>query len=69
MVESAAALARPVLLDPNTLSPADVPAALRTLWRTVSPRTPELAAAVMRRGPRWAAGELLAVMGRRKSTD
>ncbi|MER6469658.1 glycosyltransferase [Streptomyces collinus] len=58
-----------VVLDPNTLSPADVPAALRTLWRTVSPRMPQLAAAVRRRGPGWAAGELLAAMGRRKSTD
>ncbi|MER6457602.1 glycosyltransferase [Streptomyces sp900105245] len=58
-----------VVLDPNTLSPADVPAALRTLWRTVSPRMPELAAAVRRRGPGWAAGELLAAMGRRNSTD
>ncbi|MFJ6940458.1 glycosyltransferase [Streptomyces sp. NPDC101132] len=55
-----------VVLDPNALSPADVPAALRTLWRTVSPRMPELAAAVRRRGPDWAAAELLEAMGRRK---
>ncbi|MEU5071779.1 glycosyltransferase [Streptomyces asoensis] len=57
-----------VVLDPNTLSPADVPTALRAVWATVSPRMPELAAAVRRRGPGWAAGELLAAMDRRKST-
>ncbi|GGQ54089.1 glycosyltransferase [Streptomyces asoensis] len=56
------------VLDPNTLSPADVPTALRAVWATVSPRMPELAAAVRRRGPGWAAGELLAAMDRRKST-
>ncbi|MFJ5520976.1 glycosyltransferase [Streptomyces griseoluteus] len=52
-----------VVLDPNTLSPADIPAALKTLWQTVSPRLPELAAAVRGRGPGWAAGGLLATMG------
>ncbi|MGW2913965.1 glycosyltransferase [Streptomyces asoensis] len=57
-----------VVLDPNTLSPGDVPTALRAVWATVSPRMPELAAAVRRRGPGWAAEELLAAMERRKST-
>ncbi|WP_234481544.1 glycosyltransferase [Streptomyces sp. MBT49] len=57
-----------VVLDPNTLSPGDVPTALRAVWATVSPRMPELAAAVRRRGPGWAAEELLAAMDRRKST-
>ncbi|WP_234485366.1 glycosyltransferase [Streptomyces sp. MBT97] len=57
-----------VVLDPNTLSPGDVPTALRAVWATVSPRMPELAAVVRRRGPGWAAEELLAAMDRRKST-
>ncbi|MFD5419124.1 glycosyltransferase [Streptomyces sp. NPDC127069] len=57
-----------VVLDPNTLSPADVPAALGTLWRTVSPRMPDLAAAVRWRELGWAAGELLAPMSRHEPT-
>ncbi|MFE1921142.1 glycosyltransferase [Streptomyces asoensis] len=57
-----------VVLDPNTLSPGDVPTALRAVWATVSPRMPELAAVVRRRGPGWAAEGLLAAMDRRKST-
>ncbi|MFJ9596703.1 glycosyltransferase [Streptomyces virginiae] len=55
-----------VVLDPNALSPGDVPAALGTLWRSVSPSMPGLAAAVRGRGPGWAAGELLDAMGPRK---
>ncbi|MFJ9118821.1 glycosyltransferase [Streptomyces sp. NPDC102394] len=58
-----------VVLDPNRLSPADVPAALETAWRTAGPRMPDLAASVRLRGPRWAAGELLAAMARRTSAD
>ncbi|KUO09875.1 hypothetical protein [Streptomyces sp. DSM 15324] len=50
------------------MSPADVPAALETLWRTVGPRMPDLAASVRRRGPRWAAAELLAAMDRQTSS-
>ncbi|MFJ8142877.1 glycosyltransferase [Streptomyces sp. NPDC096013] len=56
-----------VVLDPNSLSPADVPAALEAVWATVEPRVSGLAESVGRRGPRWAAGELLAAMGARAS--
>lgn len=56
-----------VVLDPNTLSPAEVPAALETVWATLEPRVSALAESVGRRGPRWAAGELLAAMGARAS--
>ncbi|MFI9830881.1 glycosyltransferase [Streptomyces sp. NPDC051913] len=54
-----------VVRDPNTLSPEDVPTALQTLWATAGPRLPGLSASVRGRGPGWAAGELLATMGRR----
>ncbi|WP_329353043.1 glycosyltransferase [Streptomyces sp. NBC_01261] len=54
-----------VVLDPNTLPPAGVPAALETVWTTLEPRVSSLAASVGRRGPRWAAGALLAAMNRR----
>ncbi|MFE2422683.1 glycosyltransferase [Streptomyces hokutonensis] len=53
-----------VVLDPNTLSPASVSAALETAWTTLEPHVSRLAASVRRRGPRWAAGQLLAAMGR-----
>ncbi|MEW1642401.1 glycosyltransferase [Streptomyces sp. NPDC091219] len=52
-----------VVLDPNTMAPADVPAALAAAWTSLEPRVAGLAESVGRRGPRWAAGELLASMG------
>lgn len=52
-----------VVLDPNTMAPADVPAALAAAWTSLEPRVAALAESVGRRGPRWAAGELLASMG------
>ncbi|WP_329282453.1 glycosyltransferase [Streptomyces sp. NBC_01451] len=58
-----------VLLDPNTLSPAGVPAAVKTAWTTLEPHVSGLAASVRRRGPRRAAGELLAAMGRGTSRN
>lgn len=54
-----------VVRDPNTLAPDDVPTALQTLWAKAGPRLPGLSAQVRERGPGWAAGELLATMGRR----
>ncbi|MFF5497664.1 glycosyltransferase [Streptomyces aquilus] len=54
-----------VVRDPNTLASDDVPAALENLWAEVGPRLPGLSAAVRRRGPGWAAAELLAAMDRR----
>ncbi len=56
-----------VVLDPNTLASAEVPAALEAVWATREPRVSDLAESVGRRGPRWAAGELLAAMGARVS--